>query len=430
MHIVLMILSSLYQQFVLFASCLYLLRFPQTQWLKRRTLVLFFIAWIPIFIIQQVNNPWILLSVFPFFVIVTLALHFTTKSRCLHALLSICVSYFLMLLVNLPFLFVCYLFWDPEYILQSPAISLGTAMLGSLLQFLILRFLPVRQLFKSLCKVPATLSYFFLLFLVILALLCDLSVETATIPEFVKIFLIVLLVLNSTLIFTHQILLNRRNTMELHYYEQYLPVLDNLIQKVRETQHGHNNTIQAILHLIDVDSDNKQISQELSAYTKELQKSLLPSSLLRLENKLLAALLYQKYCQAAESGMSIQFHITNPMCPCQASEFELVDAMGILLDNALEASHPGDKIYVTIGSSRLQEDDRIKIAIDNPGGTVNDAFREQILKKGYTTKTIDTDKHGLGLYILQNMVKKYNGALLIDNRTHEDLSYISFTLLL
>ena len=137
--------------------------------------------------------------------------------------------------------------------------------------------------------------------------------------NFVKNFLIVFLILISGLVFTQQILINRRSTMELHYYEQYLPVLDNLIQKVRETQHGHNNTIQAILHLI---------------------------------------------------------------------------------------------------------------VVDNPGETVNDAFREQILKRGYTTKTVEAEKHGLGLSILQNIVKKHNGALMISNALHDELQYISFTLLL
>ena len=218
--------------------------------------------------------------------------------------------------------------------------------------------------------------------------------------------------------------------MELHYYEQYLPVLDNLIQKVRETQHGHNNTIQAILHLIDVDSDNEKISEALSNYTNELQKSLLPSSLLRLENKLLAALLYHKHCQAAEQGMTIHFHIADPMCRCQTSEFELVDAVGILVDNALEASHAGDNIYVSIHASHHNGTEGIKIVVDNPGQTVNDAFREQILKRGYTTKTVEAEKHGLGLSILQNIVKKHNGALMISNALHDELQYISFTLLL
>ena len=430
MNSMITIFSSLYQQIVLFTSCLFLLHLPWEKWRTPRTLLFFFVSWIPTLVIQHFNNNWILLSLFMFVTILTVTLHFIVKCHYFHALIAICVSYFIMLLVNMPSLFIFYFFWSPEYIIKSAWISLVAAMIGSVFQFLILRFLPVRQFYKSLCKIPVSISYFIILFLVILALLCGLSSDITYVPEFVKTFLIVLLVLNSALIFTQQILINRRSTMELHYYQQYLPVLNNLIQKVRETQHGHNNTIQAILHLIDVDSDNEKISEALSNYTNELQKSLLPSSLLRLENKLLAALLYHKHCQAAEQGMTIHFHIADPMCRCRASEFELVDAVGILVDNALEASSPGDNIYVSIHASHHNGTEGIKIVVDNPGETVNDAFREQILKKGYTTKTVEAEKHGLGLSILQNIVKKHNGALMISNALHDELQYISFTLLL
>lgn len=429
-NIIATIFSSLYQQIVLIASCLFILQLPLEKWRNRRTLITFFLSWIPIFLIQNFNNNWVLPSLFLLLGIFSLALHIITGCRYFHALLSICISYFIMLLLNMPFLFVCYLLWDPQLILGSAWLSFGIAVISSVFQYLVIRHLPVRRLFKSLCRIPISISYFILLFLAVLALLCSLNTEITYIPHFVKNFLIVFLILISGLVFTQQILINRRSTMELHYYEQYLPVLDNLIQKVRETQHGHNNTIQAILHLIDVDSDNEKISEALSNYTNELQESLLPPSLLRLENKLLAALLYHKHCQAAEQGMTIHFHIADPMCCCRASEFELVDAVGILVDNALEASSPGDNIYVSIHASHHNGTEGIKIVVDNPGETVNDAFREQILKRGYTTKTVEAEKHGLGLSILQNIVKKHNGALMISNALHDELQYISFTLLL
>ena len=85
---------------------------------------------------------------------------------------------------------------------------------------------------------------------------------------------------------------------------------------------------------------------------------------------------------------------------------------------------------MSIHASHHNGTEGIKIVVDNPGETVNDAFREQILKRGCTTKTIETEKHGLGLSILQNIVKKHNGALMISNALHDELQYISFTLLL
>ena len=123
--------------------------------------------------------------------IFTITLHIITGRRYLYSLLSICVSYLLMLFSNLPILFVWYFFWSPEYILQAAWLSLITAVLGSVFQLAALRYLPVRQFYKSLCKIPASVSYFILLFLAILALLCSLSTELYLCAGIYKIFLII-----------------------------------------------------------------------------------------------------------------------------------------------------------------------------------------------------------------------------------------------
>ena len=108
-NIIATIFSSLYQQIVLIASCLFILQLPLEKWRNRRTLITFFLSWIPIFLIQNFNNNWVLPSLFLLLGIFSLALHIITGCRYFHALLSICISYFIMLLLNMPFLFVCYL---------------------------------------------------------------------------------------------------------------------------------------------------------------------------------------------------------------------------------------------------------------------------------------------------------------------------------
>ena len=52
-NIIATIFSSLYQQIVLIASCLFILQLPLEKWRNRRTLITFFLSWIPIFLIQN-----------------------------------------------------------------------------------------------------------------------------------------------------------------------------------------------------------------------------------------------------------------------------------------------------------------------------------------------------------------------------------------
>lgn len=163
-NIIATIFSSLYQQIVLIASCLFILQLPLEKWRNRRTLITFFLSWIPIFLIQNFNNNWVLPSLFLLLGIFSLALHIITGCRYFHALLSICISYFIMLLLNMPFLFVCYLLWDPQLILGSAWLSFELPLsvlfsnIGSSGTCL------VRRLFKSLCRIPISISYFILLF--------------------------------------------------------------------------------------------------------------------------------------------------------------------------------------------------------------------------------------------------------------------------
>ena len=100
-NIIATIFSSLYQQIVLIASCLFILQLPLEKWRNRRTLITFFLSWIPIFLIQNFNNNWVLPSLFLLLGIFSLALHIITGCRYFHALLSICISYFIMILLNI-----------------------------------------------------------------------------------------------------------------------------------------------------------------------------------------------------------------------------------------------------------------------------------------------------------------------------------------
>lgn len=174
--------------------------------------------------------------------------------------------------------------------------------------------------------------------------------------------------------------------------------IPNLIQKVRDVQHGHNNMVQSLVHLTELELTNEDLRSLLKNYTQVIQKATLPSSFLQLENKLLAAHLYYKYCQAEDHGISIEFSILNPLCQSNANEFELVDAVGILIDNALESCQAGDTIYVTVNAQRKDKNHTFGITVENPGPYADEAFLHNIFTKGYITKQPDSAQHGIGLF--------------------------------
>lgn len=231
-----------------------------------------------------------------------------------------------------------------------------------------------------------------------------------------------LLIFVSILILSDIFIQKNKYSQEFHRYNQYLENLNKLIQKTLASQHEYDNRIQS---LINTSENTKNYKKLLN----ELQKSNL-SSLLKLENKLLAGLLYYKYCQAQEKHIELDISILNPLCKSHANEFELVDSVGILLDNALEASSEGDTIYILINQNGDADKKRFEITVENPGPVADEAFIHQIFKKGYTTKTENTEAHGIGLKLLQSLIKKYHGSILVDNTTHEDIRFLSIKITL
>ena len=81
-------------------------------------------------------------------------------------------------------------------------------------------------------------------------------------------------------------------------YHSYLPIVEQLIDQVRETQHAHNNSIQAIRMLPATCHDYETLSRELTDYTDYLISQNAPVALLKINMKMIAGFLYHKILRA------------------------------------------------------------------------------------------------------------------------------------
>lgn len=214
--------------------------------------------------------------------------------------------------------------------------------------------------------------------------------------------------------FLYMVISNQKNRFALKYYSQYIPVLDDMIEQITASQHGYSNIFNSICSLPLIIDDYETLNKALSNYADILQNACIPSHFLLLNNKLLAGLLFQKYCQAESQGIKINVNISDPLCKSRADEFEIVDICGIMIDNALENSKTGDSIFITIGQF-TQNDACFHFIVENPGPPADDNFIKNIFTKGYTTKKINPKKHGKGLQILKRTANKYSGIISVYN---------------
>ncbi len=238
---------------------------------------------------------------------------------------------------------------------------------------------------------------------------------------------ILILILSMAITLYHALAAQKRR-QAIRDYETYLPILDEMIQSIQKQQHLYNNKIASIVHLTDLHTDYNSLCAALNAFrTVPSEQDHEAYAFLHLTNKLLAGLLYCKCQEAKQADQKITVLVNNFHYQSRCNDTEIVDLTGILLDNALEASAPGDTIYVTIGRPEAS-DTKFYLCVENPGPVVTDAFLHTIFTPHITSKA-NKNGHGLGLPILKGLVNKYHGTLTVSNSQPvpgSGQAYISF----
>ena len=127
----------------------------------------------------------------------------------------------------------------------------------------------------------------------------------------------------------------------------------------------------------------------------------------------LVALLLGKTAQADERGIELTItedtHLpTSDEVPLTGQE--MVTVLGNLIDNAMDACDRDDP-WVEVTVHMVGNTLTLRVADSGPGMDA-DAF-DKAMQRGYSTKG-DSDHHGLGLALVNQIVKRHNGTLSTD----------------
>lgn len=174
------------------------------------------------------------------------------------------------------------------------------------------------------------------------------------------------------------------------------------------------NTINDYLIDLGIDPQEKDEVKDIYSNVQDMMKQ---------DAKALLDLINSKNSKEIEILTDLSFYESNPLIPESAT----LEILGILLDNAIEASSIGQKIMVAIYIT--QNHFMLKVSNSDPNRqvTINNNL-EKIFKKGYTTKVDNKPRRGYGLYNLQKIVKKYGGKINVYHDYIEQFndSYIIF----
>lgn len=214
----------------------------------------------------------------------------------------------------------------------------------------------------------------------------------------------------------------QQQQLQLKAYMDYVPIIDDLITHIREKQHDHNNHIQSMQMLPLTNKDYESLSTALLSQTKYMIDSNYLSDLLHLNLKLVCGFLISKCSEAISEEKQLKIDIKDFNLQTTVPEYELIDIIGILIDNSMEATNVGGTFTLSIRSLP----NKVTIITKNIGPIVNAEFCKSIFRNGYSTKTIEGNNRGIGLYKLKKMLDHYGGEIELNNEFDNEQTYILF----
>lgn len=192
----------------------------------------------------------------------------------------------------------------------------------------------------------------------------------------------------------------RQNLEETRLMNKTLTILND---KIRAFRHDFNNIIQAIggyIQAKDIDGLEKYYSQLLKDCQEVTNLSgLNPESI---NNPAIYSLLASKYYLATEKGIEFNLDIFMDLTSIDMKIYEFCRILGILLDNAIQATQECEEKQITV---TIRKDNRCKrqlLIVENTYKE-KDIYTEKIFEKGYSTKEGNT---GLGLWEVRQILLK------------------------
>ena len=196
--------------------------------------------------------------------------------------------------------------------------------------------------------------------------------------------------------------------------EIYNENLNTKYDELSAFKHDFNNIIQTIggLLLIDKYDNLKNYYKELKVDCQVLNDMEILNPI-KIKNPEVFALLVNKYKIAKQNGIKINLDIYSDLSLINSDIFQIIRILGILLDNAIEATKECTEKVLNI-EFRLNQNTQT-IIIEN-SYLNKDINTENIFSKGFSTKKGNT---GLGLWKVRKIINQHENWNLFTYKNYD-----------
>lgn len=217
----------------------------------------------------------------------------------------------------------------------------------------------------------------------------------------------------------HRVQARRRTAL----LEQYLPLVEELIEQVRARQHDFNNQMMAVAAAVSTARDLQEAQEAVTALLQHVRLDGADKELLKCDSKVISGLLFGKMKQAEFKQVHVEVTIAGAFLRRVLSEADWVEVIAILLDNAIEAAAPGDVLY----AKAIEEGDSLRFSVLNPHAALTNMEFIQMFRRGWSTK--GEAGHGYGLYNVRQIMERHGGKIITGNDRLNGIPYITIGVL-
>ena len=180
--------------------------------------------------------------------------------------------------------------------------------------------------------------------------------------------------------------------------------LERLNSELRAQRHDYLNHLQVVYGLMELEEYD-----DLQGYLEPVFKDMLKTGkALKTSKPAINALLKAKMDEAEGKGIDLYVEVKSDLSKLVIEDWELCRVLANLIDNAItvledKAGEKKIRIDVTEDKAFYQ----FIVADNGPG--IPKALQEKVFRQGYTTKS--EEGHGMGLYIVANVIRNYKGTI-------------------
>lgn len=226
--------------------------------------------------------------------------------------------------------------------------------------------------------------------------------------------------IGNTLIWSNRIQIREQGTIvgaiaifqdrtEVAKMAEELTGVHKFVDALRVQNHEHSNKLHTIAGLLQLDKKDQalqyvyDIAEQQEGIMRFMQENIADDSL--------AGLLLGKISRGKELGIHVQIdpHSELKRFPPLLDRHDFVLLLGNLIENAFDALAKAERERKEIYVSLEQNEELLSILVEDNGCGMTDDTKARMLERGFSTK--ESKDRGIGLYLLQGIVRKGGGQL-------------------